>query len=132
MELNAITLTTADMDASVAFWLVPGLAITFGGPTATFTSLRLGPHFVNLIAQAGVGADGRSGAFWGRVIIHVDSPDDLHARYLAAGYRAETEPADALWGERYFHIRDPGGHEISFARPLRGGHDVGEPKETGR
>jgi uncharacterized glyoxalase superfamily protein PhnB len=31
-----------------------------------------------------------------------------------------TEPADAPWGERYFHVRDPDGHELSFARPLAG------------
>jgi len=30
-----------------------------------------------------------------------------------------TTPADAEWGERYFHLTDPDGHEISFARPLR-------------
>jgi uncharacterized glyoxalase superfamily protein PhnB len=27
-------------------------------------------------------------------------------------------PSDAPWGERYFHIRDPDGHELSFARRL--------------
>jgi uncharacterized glyoxalase superfamily protein PhnB len=27
-------------------------------------------------------------------------------------------PADAIWGERYFHITDPDGHEISFAMLL--------------
>jgi catechol-2,3-dioxygenase len=26
---------------------------------------------------------------------------------------------DAEWGERYFHLTDPDGHELSFARPLR-------------
>ena len=26
--------------------------------------------------------------------------------------------ADASWGERYFAIHDPGGHDLSFARPL--------------
>ena len=34
------------------------------------------------------------------------------------GYRTETAPADASWGERYFHIRDPDDHELSIARPL--------------
>jgi len=29
-----------------------------------------------------------------------------------------ASPDDAPWGERYFHIRDPDGHELSFARPL--------------
>jgi uncharacterized glyoxalase superfamily protein PhnB len=25
---------------------------------------------------------------------------------------------DESWGERYFHIVDPDGHELSFARPI--------------
>ena len=29
-----------------------------------------------------------------------------------------TTPRDAEWGERYFHLTDPDGHELSFARPL--------------
>ena len=47
--------------------------------------------------------------------------DDVDAQYnraLAAGYAADTKPRDAEWGERYFHITDPDGHELSFARPL--------------
>jgi hypothetical protein len=24
-----------------------------------------------------------------------------------------------MWGERYFHLTDPDGHALSFARPLR-------------
>src|SRR5438128_550362 len=30
-----------------------------------------------------------------------------------------TVPRDAEWGERFFHLADPDGHELSFARPLR-------------
>jgi hypothetical protein len=29
-----------------------------------------------------------------------------------------TQPRDAEWHERYFHISDPDGHEISFAKPV--------------
>ena len=29
------------------------------------------------------------------------------------------EPRDGSWGERYFHMYDPDGRELSFARPLR-------------
>ena len=35
----------------------------------------------------------------------------------AAGPRA-SRPAGADRGERYFHITDPDGHELSFARKL--------------
>jgi uncharacterized glyoxalase superfamily protein PhnB len=52
------------------------------------------------------------------VIVHVDDVDGLHARALAAGFHPEAPPRDAEWGERYFHLTDPDGHELSFARPL--------------
>jgi uncharacterized glyoxalase superfamily protein PhnB len=55
---------------------------------------------------------------WGRVVLWVDDVDAMHRRALAAGFAPETSPMDAPWGERYFHIRDPDGHELSFARPL--------------
>jgi len=28
-------------------------------------------------------------------------------------------PQDASWGERYFHVPDPDGHELSFACPIQ-------------
>ncbi len=30
----------------------------------------------------------------------------------------ENEPANAPWGERFFHIREPNGYQLSFAQPL--------------
>jgi uncharacterized glyoxalase superfamily protein PhnB len=32
---------------------------------------------------------------------------------------AQAPPRDAEWGERFFHVTDPDGHEISFAWPLK-------------
>jgi uncharacterized glyoxalase superfamily protein PhnB len=49
----------------------------------------------------------------------------MYRKALAAGLTPEFEPADAPWGERYFHIVDPDGHELSFAKPLRDGPDTG-------
>ena len=37
----------------------------------------------------------------------------------ADSIRFTTAPRDAEWSERYFHLTDPDGHELSFARPLR-------------
>ena len=45
----------------------------------------------------------------------------MHTRIVEAGYAPEFEPRDAPWGERFFHVRDPDGHELSFARPLAQG-----------
>jgi uncharacterized glyoxalase superfamily protein PhnB len=52
------------------------------------------------------------------VIFWVDDVDAMHGRALDAGHQPTTQPADAPWGERYFHLRDPDGHELSFARLL--------------
>ena len=54
---------------------------------------------------------------WGRVVLRVNDVDAMY-RLLTAGFDPSTSPADAPWGERYFHIHDPDGHELSFARPL--------------
>jgi uncharacterized glyoxalase superfamily protein PhnB len=53
------------------------------------------------------------------VIFHVSDVDAMHARVIANGYRADTTPRDAPWGERFFHVTDPDGHELSFARLLQ-------------
>jgi catechol 2,3-dioxygenase-like lactoylglutathione lyase family enzyme len=113
-EINAITLFTGDMAASVAFYRAVGMEVVFGGPDAGFTTLAHGANFVNLSAREGPPPDG----LWGRVILWVPSPDDTWAALVAAGHEPEFEPRDAPWGERYFHVRDPDGHQISFARRL--------------
>lgn len=101
------------MSKSVEFYAdVLGLPVVYGGPNEPFTSIELGSNFVNLFVHEG------PIEFWGRVIIHVPDPDAVHAKLTAAGVAPEAEPADAPWGERYFHVRDPDGHELSFARRL--------------
>ena len=112
-EINAITLIVSDMAASVAFYTDIGFATVYGGPDGSFTSLSIGSNFVNLQHTGAVPETG-----WGRVIFHVASPDDVHATAVAAGHTPEFEPRDAPWNERYFHLRDPDGHELSFARRL--------------
>jgi len=52
------------------------------------------------------------------VIFYVSDVDALYARALGAGLRPQAPPRDAPWGERFFHITDPDGHELSFAHPL--------------
>lgn len=112
-EINAITLVVTNMGESVQFYTRLGFETVYGGTDVEFTSLRIGTNFVNLQLAGHVPGTG-----WGRVIFHVVSPDDVHAVALGHGYKAETPPADAPWGERYFHILDPDGHELSFARRL--------------
>lgn len=112
-EINAVTLVVTDMSASVRFYVQMGFTIAYGGEHAEFTSLRIGGNFINL-QHTGE----RPGVGWGRYILHVDDPDADYRRALEAGHEPLTRPADGPWGERYFHLQDPDGHEISFARPL--------------
>lgn len=114
-SISAVTLVTGDMGASVRFYEALGFRLLYGGPDAPFTSFEVGSGFLNL--QAGAGGAGRW-AGWGRTIFWVDDVDAMHARAIAAGAVPSTSPADAPWGERYFHVDDPDGHELSFARPL--------------
>ena len=44
--------------------------------------------------------------------------DALYGRAMHAGHSPQASPRDAEWRERYFHLRDPDGHELSFAAPL--------------
>lgn len=113
-SLSAVTLRTHDMARAVSFYRMLGFEIAHGGAGSPFTSFRAGTGFVNLIAQPAQ----RRWDWWGRVIFYHRDVDGLHAHVVAAGLRPESAPRDAEWGERYFHLRDPDGHELSFAWPL--------------
>lgn len=112
--ISAVTLATHDMGRAVRFYRDLGFEMLYGGVDAAFTSFRAGPGYLNLILQPSE----RRWAWWGRVIFYDSDVDALYARLVAAGYRPSTEPRDASWGERFFHITDPDGHELSFAWPL--------------
>lgn len=114
-SINAITLATHDMGRAVRFYRELDFELAYGGEDAAFTSFRAGSGHLNIIAQP---AD-RQWSWWGRVIFHVADVDAIHARAVAAGLRPQAPPRDAPWGERFFHLTDPDGHELSFARPLR-------------
>ena len=113
--ISAITLATHDMARAVRFYRALGFEMAYGGEDAGFTSFKVGPGHLNLIAQP----EARRWSWWGRVILYHSDVDGLHARALAAGLEPHAAPRDAEWGERFFHITDPDGHELSFARPLR-------------
>jgi catechol 2,3-dioxygenase-like lactoylglutathione lyase family enzyme len=114
-SISAVTLATHDMARAVRFYRMLGFEVVYGDDTGAFTSFRAGRSYVNLVAQPAE----RRWSWWGRVIFYISDVDALHASVVAAGYRPDTAPRDAEWGERFFHLTDPDGHELSFARPLR-------------
>lgn len=115
-SISAITLITGDMEASVAFYAVLDLEVVFGGAADMFTTFKVSEgQFLNLQIDSSWRSPER---VWGRFILWVDDVDAVHEAFVTAGYSPSMAPADAPWGERYFHIVDPAGHEVSVARRL--------------
>lgn len=113
--ISAVTLATHEMARAVRFYRSLGFVLRYGGEGASFTSFAAGSGYLNLTAQP----PDRRWSWWGRAIFYVADVDALYERAVALGLQPDTEPRDAEWGERYFHLTDPDGHELSFAKPLR-------------
>src|ERR1700686_878068 len=109
--ISAVTLGTHEMPRAVRFYQALGFEVLHGGEESSFTSFRAGAGYLNLIAQPSE----RRWPWWGPAIFYVADVAALHARALAAGSQPATSPRDAEWGERFFHINAPDGHELSFA-----------------
>ncbi len=114
LSISAVTLATHDMARAVRFYRALGFVPRHGGEEADFTTFVVGDGYLNLVRASPTS----QWSWWGRIIFYVSDVDALYRRALAAGYTPATRPRDAEWGERYFHICDPDGHELSFARPL--------------
>jgi len=54
---------------------------------------------------------------YSRIIFHVADVDGFWAYFKEKCLHPES-PRDASWGERYFQMCDPHGHELSFAQPI--------------
>jgi catechol 2,3-dioxygenase-like lactoylglutathione lyase family enzyme len=113
-RISAVTLKVRDMSRSVHFYNeILGLEIIYGGSNASFSSLRTtGAEAAILNLEQGAPAKR-----WGRIVFHVTDVDELWSYLKTKGCNA-AQPSDAAWGERYFHLHDPDGHELSFAKPL--------------
>lgn len=111
-RIDAITFVTGDMARSIAFYQMLGMEVQYGGEASRFTCLSAGYCHVNLLR-----GERDSRELWGRVIFFVEDVDAVYKQVTDAGYATETQPDNGSWGERYFHVRDPDGHELSFAKP---------------
>ena len=116
-SISALTLVTADMATAVGFYEALGFRRSYGGPESSFTSFAVGANFLNLTSETTAPPCAGAGR-WGRVIFYVSDVDAFYDRAVSAGLSPQFPPQDATWGERYFHLTDPDGHALSFARPL--------------
>jgi catechol 2,3-dioxygenase-like lactoylglutathione lyase family enzyme len=113
-KISAVTFRVANMTESVRFYRdLLGMELLYGGEGADFSSLRA-KNAQSAILNL---EQGETETQWGRLIFHVTDVDSLWTHLKEGGLNPET-PRDASWGERFFHMRDPDGHELSFARPI--------------
>ena len=110
--MSAVTLATHHMARSVDFYTSLGFELLHGGPQAQFSSFAIGSGYLNLVIRP----IERQWSWWGRVVFYVSDVDALYHQAVQRGLSPEAPPRNAEWGERYFHLTDPDGHEISFAR----------------
>jgi catechol 2,3-dioxygenase-like lactoylglutathione lyase family enzyme len=111
-KISAVTFRVSNMKASVRFYRdVLGMEIIFGGEDTSFSSLRAKDGSMPILNLE----QGHSVPAWGRMIFYVADVDAFWEYLRGKGFNPER-PRDASWGERYFHMSDPDGHELSFAR----------------
>src|SRR5215217_798669 len=98
-QISAVTLMVKNMEKSCNFYSrIPGLRLVHGGTTAdSFSTFEVGRNsdiYLNLELRN----------------------NDANFSKLVS---FENEPTDASWGERFFHIQDPDGYQLSFAKLIR-------------
>ena len=113
-KISAITFRVSNMKASVHFYRnVLGMELLYGGERASFSSLRANDSESAILNLE----QGDTVSSWGRLIFRVTNVDAFWTHLKERGFNPEI-PRDASWGERYFHMLDTDGHELSFAQPL--------------
>jgi hypothetical protein len=69
-------------------------------------------------------AKGYNSKYFGKIIFHTEGIDKLYSymkynQNISSIICIEDEPKDTSWGERFFHIREPDGYQLSFAMPIK-------------
>jgi catechol 2,3-dioxygenase-like lactoylglutathione lyase family enzyme len=144
-RISAITLRVKDMEKSCYLYSkIPGFRLTYGGkPSDRFTTFEIGKGsnatYLNLELiededdygraadfnnnKSNLGGKTKGSENFGRIIFHTDNVDKLYSymqydEYVSKSIIFENKPTNAAWGERFFHIREPNGYQLSFAQPL--------------
>jgi catechol 2,3-dioxygenase-like lactoylglutathione lyase family enzyme len=128
-RISAVTLLIKNMKTSCSFYSqIPGFRLVYGGSSNdTFTTFEIGENipkdYLNLELNDTT-TNNHARKNFGRIIFHTEDVDKLYL-YLKNNSSVsniisfEDEPRDASWGERYFHIREPDGYQLSFAMPIK-------------
>jgi catechol 2,3-dioxygenase-like lactoylglutathione lyase family enzyme len=144
-KISAVTLIVENMERSCRFYSqVPGFKLAYGSSDDTFTTFEIEEeeeeeHKSKMCLNLELGINnnreppnhiaendnGWKRQHFGRIIFHTEDVDRLYAYFknndsISNLISFENEPTNAAWGERYFHIREPNGYQLSFAEPIAG------------
>ncbi|KAJ1454299.1 hypothetical protein M885DRAFT_522139 [Pelagophyceae sp. CCMP2097] len=120
-QINAVTVASNEPYVEAEFFVKLGFQLTYN--TSDFCTVDAADFHVNIFKSDFAPAPVGTWNGWGRAIIYVDEPASVDAVYdvgVANGLVAEAPPADAEWGERYFQILSPMGHEFAISARLPG------------
>ncbi|MFF0335732.1 VOC family protein [Streptomyces fimicarius] len=123
-RLDAISIITADLAASLAFYRRLGLDIPDGAESAPHVEVTLpgGQRLLwdteEVIASFDPAWERPAGGGERVALAFVcDSPrevDAVYAELTGAGYTGHLKPWDAVWGQRYAVVLDPDGCGVSL------------------
>ena len=132
-RISAVTLIIKNMNKSCNFYCqIPGFKLVYGGSSNDFfTTFQIGKSntdgYLNLELVSNSAISNFNNDIdrkhFGRIIFYVDDFDKLYSYFKSNNEISnkiifEIEPKDASWGERYFHIMEPDGYQLSFAEPI--------------
>ncbi len=111
-HISAVTLAVQDMAQSVDFYRKLELELLYGGEHSSFATFRASEGYINLrLISSEVVRRQR------RVILLVEEVDSLYSKLKESGLEPES-PRDGDPGERFFYLKDPDGHGLTFAQLL--------------
>ncbi|MFH8991256.1 VOC family protein [Streptomyces sp. NPDC017940] len=126
-RLDMVGVVTSDLAASLAFYRRLGLDFPAGSEDLPHAEATL-PNGLRFALDTeetvrSFAPDWRPVPGAGRIglAFHCGTPAGVHAVYeelVAAGYRSELKPFDAVWGQRYATVLDPDGNGADLFAPL--------------
>jgi len=145
-KISAVTLIVENMERSCRFYSqIPSFKLVYGSSDDTFTTFEIGEeeHKSKMCLNLELGINinrephnhivdndngrkrQRQRQHFGRIIFQTEDVDRLYSYFknndsISNLISFENEPTNAAWGERYFHIREPDGYQLSFAEPIAG------------
>ena len=139
-KISAVTLIVENMERSCSFYSqIPDFKLIYGGfPNDIFTTFEIGQEHISkmcLNLELGIinnshepnyhasDNNNKKRQYLGRIIFHSEDVDKLYCYFknnkaISNLISFENAPTNATWGERYFHIREPDGYQLSFAEPI--------------